>query len=171
MVSSSQRGTRVHRFNAPGCGKETKSGVNDQDVPWSPWGVEKSDWISISFLSIGFEAVGLSIPGHAALVGSDLEVLGAFEDHDGVGEHFGDEWDASKIPFCRRVLIVSLVRLSFVCPVMVGVWLNFDTSIIQPWPSTNNPHLGPLEGAATGTLDFYRHNVARAIASFPFHSL
>jgi hypothetical protein len=62
---------------------------------------------------------------------------------------------------------------------MVGVWLDFDTSIIQPWPSTNKPHLGPLEGAATGTLadsatlhrpkcrvagasDFYRHNVARA---------
>jgi hypothetical protein len=63
---------------------------------------------------------------------------------------------------------------------MVGVWLDFDTSIIQPWPSTNKPHLGPLEGAATGTLadsatlhrpkcrfagasDFYRRNVARAI--------
>jgi len=64
---------------------------------------------------------------------------------------------------------------------MVGVWLDFDTSIIQPWPSTNKPHLGPMEGAAPGTLadcatlhrpkcrvagasDFYRHNVARAAA-------
>ena len=43
-----------------------------------------------------FEAVGLSIPGLAAFVGSDFEVLGAFEDHGGIGEHFCDEWNALK---------------------------------------------------------------------------
>ncbi len=37
---------------------------------------------------------------------------------------------------------------------MVGVWLDFDTSIIQPWPSTNKPHLGPMEG---GCDSFFLH--------------
>jgi hypothetical protein len=29
---------------------------------------------------------------------------------------------------------------------MVGVWLDFDTSIIQPWPSTNKPRFCPEGG-------------------------
>jgi len=49
-----------------------------------------------SLESAGFETVGLSVPGRAALVGADLEVTGAFEDHGGVGEHFGDERYAFK---------------------------------------------------------------------------
>ena len=31
-------------------------------------------------------------------------------------------------------------------------WLDFDTSIIQPWPDTNQPGFGGQEGAATGQL-------------------
>lgn len=50
----------------------------------------------------GFEAVGLAVARLAALVGGDFEVLGALEDHGGVGEHFGDEGDAFKNPVLKK---------------------------------------------------------------------
>jgi hypothetical protein len=75
-----------------------------------------------------------------------------------------------------------------VCPVMVGVWLDFDTSIIQPWPGTGKPRFWREGAAATGNLadsatlhrpncrfagdsDFYRRNVARACGSASHTSL
>ena len=42
------------------------------------------------------KSVRLIVPGLTALVGTDLEVMGAFEDHGSVGEHFGDDWNAIK---------------------------------------------------------------------------
>lgn len=91
---------------------------------------------------LGLKPLAMAVPCLAALVGN-LEVVGAFEDHGGVGEHFGNEGDAfEKGRFEERALIASSLVVSCVCPVMVGVWLDFDTSIIQPWPGTGKPDSG-----------------------------